>query len=379
MAIKELKIYGYRSFKSVRWRPGKLNLLVGRNASGKSNLLRLLHLISQTAAGRMYDTINASGGMHSLFWNHEVRTLGWSLRIDTVDEKPEPEDILIYRVDLLREAASGDYMIGEDIQGKWNELKGPDVLYGRLSPLFPGNQESPSIQEDFETNDIPVRVYRFLRSWLVFQHISTLTESRIRTAHSQGYSYKLNDNAENLTIVLRTLYTKHPEFRQSIDDGMRAALGEEFEKLVFRTTAREHVEISVKWASSRDPHSSLELSDGTLRFLAILTALADPDPPPLIAIDNPETGLHPSMLPIIAEYAISAAEETQVVISSHSPEFLDYFTLDDDPHVTVFRWKDGQSKICDIPQEKLSEWLDKYRLGEMFLSGELELLAEPMV
>jgi predicted ATPase len=203
--------------------------------------------------------------------------------------------------------------------------------------------------------------------------------SKVRQPSVTQYSKTLDPDGENLTAVLHTLYSEHREFQQAIDDGMRAAFGEEFEKLVFRPASTQKVEISVKWASSRDPHSSIELSDGTLRFLAILTALAVPDPPPLIAIDEPETGLHPSMLPIIADYAIAAAEETQVVFSSHSPEFLDYFTLDDDPHVTVFRWKDGQSKICDIPQEKLSEWLDKYRLGEMLLSGELELLAEPMV
>lgn len=119
----------------------------------------------------------------------------------------------------------------------------------------------------------------------------------------------------------------------------------------------------------------MELSDGTLRFLFLLTVLASPEPPGLIAIDEPEVGLHPSMFPIVAEYAAEAATgRTQVVLSSHSPEFLDAFT-EHAPHVTICHWEEGQTRLFSLAPEKLQKWLETYRLGHLFTSGDLEALA----
>jgi predicted ATP-dependent endonuclease of OLD family len=106
--------------------------------------------------------------------------------------------------------------------------------------------------------------------------------------------------------------------------------------------------------------------------------LASPEPATLIAIDEPETGLHPSMLPIVAEYAAEAAERTQVIMTSHSPVFLDAFSQGA-AQVTLLHWEDGQTRLFPLKPETLSKWLERYRLGELFTSGELEALAMPDV
>jgi hypothetical protein len=115
-----------------------------------------------------------------------------------------------------------------------------------------------------------------------------------------------------------------------------------------------------------------------LRFLLLLTVLASPEPATLIAIDEPEVGLHPSMLPIVAEYAAEAAEHTQVIMTSHSPEFLDAFSRVPSA-VMLLHWEDGRSRLFPMTPETLSKWLERYRLGELFASGELEALAMPEV
>jgi hypothetical protein len=106
--------------------------------------------------------------------------------------------------------------------------------------------------------------------------------------------------------------------------------------------------------------------------------LASPEPATLIAIDEPETGLHPSMLPIVAEYAAEAAERTQVIMTSHSPVFLDAYSQVA-AQVTLLHWEDGQTQLFPLTPEMLNKWLEKYRLGELFTSGELEALAMPDV
>jgi len=105
----------------------------------------------------------------------------------------------------------------------------------------------------------------------------------------------------------------------------------------------------------------------------MLTVLANPNPPPLIAIDEPETGLHPCMLPIIAEYAVNASTHTQVVLTTHSPEFLDAFH-ESTPSITVVEWKNGQTQLRTLSDQALAYWLDKYSLGELYDSGELEAM-----
>jgi predicted ATPase len=100
-----------------------------------------------------------------------------------------------------------------------------------------------------------------------------------------------------------------------------------------------------------------------------LTILATPDPPPLIAIDEPESGLHPSMLPIIAEYAAAAATRTQVILSTHSPQMLDSFgeTL---PATTIFDWVGDHTELKTIRGDELRKWVEEYSLGRFIFSGE---------
>ncbi len=155
---------------------------------------------------------------------------------------------------------------------------------------------------------------------------------------------------------------------------MRAAFGDDFDRLVFPPAADQLVQLRIRWKSLKREQSMLDLSDGTIRFLFLMTVLCNPEPPSLIAIDEPETGLHPSMFPIIAEYAAEASTRTQVVFSTHSPQFLDAFS-DFNPTTTVTTWQDGETKIKNLDGEALKEWLKHYSLGTLFLSGDLEAMA----
>jgi predicted ATPase len=99
--------------------------------------------------------------------------------------------------------------------------------------------------------------------------------------------------------------------------------------------------------------------------------LASPSPAPIIAIDEPETGLHPAMLPIVAEYAADAATRSQVILTTHSPQFLDAFR-EVSPTTTVAKWENGETTLHTLSDDKLKYWLKEYSLGTLFRSGELE-------
>jgi len=156
---------------------------------------------------------------------------------------------------------------------------------------------------------------------------------------------------------------------------MRAAFGDDYEELVFPPAADQRIQLRVRWKSLQREQTAADLSDGTLRFLFLLTVLASPSPAPVIAIDEPETGLHPSMLPIVAEYAVDAAERVQVILTTHSPQFLDTFE-DTKPTTTVAKWVNGETILKTLSGEKVERWLKEYSLGSLYRSGELEDMAE---
>jgi predicted ATPase len=150
---------------------------------------------------------------------------------------------------------------------------------------------------------------------------------------------------------------------------MSAAFPDDYAELSFRATEPDRIQLYVRRKHSEREDSADDLSDGTLRFLLLLTILATPDPPPLIAIDEPEAGLHPSMLPIIAEFAAAAAARTQVILSTHSPQMLDAFG-DTLPTATIFDWAGDHTELKTVSGDGLRKWVEEYSLGRFVFSGE---------
>ena len=400
MAIQELEVRGYRSFQDVAWRPGRLNLVVGPNGSGKSNLLRLLELISDVAKGRLGAAMTDSGGVVPLLWDHRATSIGWKLRIDPVDPGRDPaQDTLTLEFELRNIRQTSSYQIVKDSLGNWVKFdrgleKSPFWIYhrderramvydqqamGLVKFDDPDPNESLLAQiSEPRTNPISTHTRRFLDGWRIYHDIHVERGSAMRSPATTQYVKLVEPDGSNLVSVLHTLYTSDREFKRQINEGMRAGFGDQFEELVFQPAAAQQIQLAVQWRSSKGPHAGQDLSDGTLRFLFLLTVLASPEPATLIAIDEPEVGLHPSMLPIVAEYAAEAAERTQVVMTSHSPVFLDAFSRVPSD-VALLHWEDGGTRLFPLTPETLSKWLEQYRLGELFTSGELEALAMPEV
>ena len=225
----------------------------------------------------------------------------------------------------------------------------------------------------FAANRFVAEFQKELTAWKIHQDFLTHREAPIRTPQVTRAETQLTSDGQNLIAVLHSLYTADRDFETEINTAMQAAFGEDFDKLVFPPAADGRVQLRVRWRSLRREIPAGDLSDGTLRFLFLLAALANPNPPPLIAIDEPETGLHPSMLPIVAEYARDAATRSQVILTTHSAAFLDAFGTEP-PTTTVAQWQDGQTVLRVLAGPSLDYWLKKYTLGELYRSRELEAI-----
>ncbi len=118
------------------------------------------------------------------------------------------------------------------------------------------------------------------------------------------------------------------------------------------------------------PVPSARVSDGILRFLALLTILCHPSPPPLICIEEPELGLHPDMMPLLGDLLIDAATRTQLIVTTHSDGLVS--ALSDVPEAVLVCERDGEgTHLRRLERGKLERWLEKYQLGDLWLSGEI--------
>ena len=390
MKILQLNIEGFRSLKNVEWKPGDLNVVIGPNASGKSNLLKALEFISASARGELANTVQRMGGMQSLKWDGSANYIQFHINYGVyLTSKLFSSS---YRFLLNDTGAFHDSRIGKEYLYELNNYKpnehwqGTDDKiierdeYRTDRPAFPILLASGKPDETYlsrMTNEISESAYnlkQYLASWSTFNRLVSDETSVLRVPPIARYETRLNKDGQNLVSVLHTLYTENHAFEKAIDDAMHAVFGAEFVKLIFPPAADQRVQMRIEWRSLKQKQNTAAISDGTLQYLFLIAALAHPEPPPLIAFDEPETGLHPRMFGIIAEYAADAALKTQVVFTTHSAEFLDAMTQFQ-PTTTIALWENGETLLKTVDQENLAYWLKDYRLGEMFWSGQLEAIA----
>jgi predicted ATPase len=386
VSIERLRIQGYRSLADVTWEPGPLNVLIGLNGSGKSNLLRCLQLLSEAANGRLVESIRRAGGMVPLLWDGQAPALEW--RIESV--LPITKGHVTYTLVLLPMRAGGDYEIElEQLDYRPEDTTTDKPFLRRVGGLERMAHEPSMAIHGREIESGAIRYSETLLSqvavmdaalenrrremadWLIYHDVRVDAGAEMRRAQVSRLEKRVETDGSNLIPVLHTLYSTDRNFKIEINEAMQAAFGPDFDELVFPPAEDGRVQLRVRWRSLRREQSAADLSDGMLRFLFLLTVLASPEPPSLIAIDEPETGLHPSMLPLVAEFAADAARRTQVILTTHSPQFLDCFS-DQAECATVVLWENGQTVLKRLPAERLGRWLEHYRLGQLWLSGELE-------
>jgi len=406
--ITELLIEGFRSFKSQTWRPGDLNVVIGPNASGKSNLLRFLEMIQASAEGKLAKFVQHEGGMGAIVWDGVAEDL--HVRIVT---KSYPRGVRLGPLSLFYDLHLRHFKVRSAFHVQIEHLafqtpnqdanqiileRGP--VSGFIQAIPPEELESQwailgftqadekKIEFDFcstssvetslsgvtgivKINEYIEQFREFLANWKIYQSFRTDRDAPVRMPQVTRAETQLDPDGQNLISVLHSLYTESREFKADVNQAMIAAFGDHFEELIFPPAADQRVQMRVRWQGSKHETSTADLSDGTLRFLYLLAILANPNPAPLIAIDEPETGLHPSMLPIIADYAREAATRTQVIFTTHSPDLLTAFG-DDPPTTTVTEWRENETHLKVLSGDELSYWLKNYTLGELFRSNELE-------
>ena len=167
-------------------------------------------------------------------------------------------------------------------------------------------------------------------------------------------------------LFLNRLKSRHPAAKRAILNGLKDL----YDGITDFDVSVEGGTVQVFFTEGDWTVPATRLSDGTLRYLCLLAILCDPTPPRLICLEEPELGLHPDLLPKVADLLKAASERTQLIVTTHSDIIVD--ALSDTPESVVVCSKvDGQTRMERLDPAALAEWLKRYRLGQLWLKGEI--------
>ena len=178
-------------------------------------------------------------------------------------------------------------------------------------------------------------------------------------------SNRLEENCSNLGLFLNRL-RRYPAAKNAMLNHLRDI----YDGLDDFDVSIEGNTVQVFFTEGPFTIPATRLSDGTLRYLCLLAILCDPTPPPLICIEEPELGLHPDILPKIADLLVEASSRTQLIVTTHSDVLVDAMT-ERPESVLVCEKQDGQTSIERLRTDELVPWLEKYRLGQLWSKGQI--------
>jgi predicted ATPase len=333
-ALEHVHIRGYRSLRDIFLPLSQCTLVVGPNGSGKTNLYRSVQLLADAAAGRLGRSIAEEGGMQSIVWAGDRRTdergrvsieLAWEdltyeleLSIPNVDglgiRTRFPHDPIV-SAEVVRASATtllgrghGSCMVrntaGAAVRYPFQLVESESVLSQVTAPhLYP---ELSAVRQRLEA-------LRF------YHHFPTDLGARLREAAVGTRTLVLANDGSDLASAIVTLEEAGDE--QAFHDHVFRALGGAH--VTVEDASNGRLEITMLMPGMRRPLVARELSDGTLRYLCLLTALLSPRPAPLLVLNEPETSLHPDLLAALVDPIVAAAQRSQVLILTHAHKFAD--------------------------------------------------------
>jgi len=360
-----------------------LNVLIGANGSGKSNFLEILDLLRGLPSERIQNTIARGGGLSEWIWKgaDENSVTQMDILIDNpLSETPLRHQFKISSVHdrfylanerITDEGATGEmegvYFYYQNVSGVpvINSKDHTKQLVKKVGTILPG----VSILSQLQDPDVYPEFFHIAQAYKkisLYREWSVGRKSKIRISQNTDLrNDRLEEDFSNLNIFLSRL-RKEPNTKKALI----AALQDLYQGLDDFEIVTEGGTVQIFFTEGDFSVPATRLSDGTLRYLCLLALLLDPTPPPLICIEEPELGLHPDVLPKIADLLIDASKRTQLIVTTHSDVLVD--ALSEQPEsVLVCEKHDGKTTIKRLERSEVAHWLEDYRLGQLWIRGEI--------
>jgi predicted ATPase len=357
-----------------------LNVLVGPNGSGKSNFLEVLALLRSSATD-LRSVLSTGGGVLEWIWKGKPSAPASVVAVARNPRWAQP----LRHVIALRAEKQAFRLLDERIENeKPDEGKDEPYFYYRFQQGHPVinlvtggprqltreviDPDLPILAQRRDPDSYPEITYlaetypkiRLYREWAFGRNTVFRVPQRADMRNAQ-----LEEDFSNLGLVLNRL-RRTPRTKAAL----LSHLKDLYEGLTDYDVSVEGGTVQVFFTEGDFTIPATRLSDGSLRYLCLLAILCDPEPPPLIGIEEPELGLHPDLIPKIADLLVEASQRTQLIVTTHSDILID--ALSERPEcVVVCEKHEGQTTMRRLDRVELAEWLKTYRLGQLWTRGQI--------
>ncbi|GHS93210.1 chromosome segregation protein SMC [Synergistales bacterium] len=360
MKLSKVVLKGYKSTNETQEvNLGDLTIMIGANGSGKSNFISLFLLLNFLTSGGLQTHIASHGFADSFLYMGSAKTLRTEIELHFYDQ----ENTDIYRF-VLAYSVGGNMIFAEETI-KWQKQQSKEP---RIVLLGNGYRES-SLKDRAMAGDRTCSVvYENLARVKTFHFHNTDLTAKIRDSGFIEDNQYLRDNAGNLAAFLYSMRENEYKYYQRIKNHIQEIFPQ-FEDFDLHPMSSNPKYINLNWRGKGSDmlFGAHQISDGSLRFMALITLLLQPPKtmPNTIILDEPELGLHPSAIIKLAALLKAASSKTQIIAATQSAMLLNEMSPDD---VCVVNF--DQQKQCSIykrlEQEKLVDWLNNYTLGQLW-------------
>ena len=361
-ALDQISIKGFRSIASLErldLRP--INILIGANGSGKSNFIEAFSFLRAILDGRLQDYVTAAGGAERLlhFGSKTTSAISFHLSFSA--------GVNGYKLSLSPTGDDGLFP-SEEIVSFWNKSKYATPLE---KPLPPRQRRLEAGVSDPELTRVAERVRDRLGSWRLYHLHDTSSSSSMRKTAKVDDNKFLRPDGSNLAAFLYFLRERHQDSYGIIQRTIQL-VAPFFDDFNLNPLRLKPDDIKLEWKHKNSDlyFDASSMSDGTLRFIALATLFLQPERyrPTAILVDEPELGLHPYAINMLASLIRQASAKTQVVVSTQSSLLLDYFEPED---VLVANRDGGATQITRLDGAQWAQWLEEYSLGQLWEKNEI--------
>jgi len=363
MASQELDHITVKGFKSIasieklELRP--INVVIGPNGSGKSNFIGVFSFLHAIREGHLQDYVGRAGWAEKILHFGSKVTKELHLHISFQNGRNQ------YEIKL--KPTDADELVPTDRVYFWNKEKYPKEPYCETLPQV-GKEAGISAPKG---SNIATYVRGHLDRWRLYHFQDTSASSPMKNTSSLNDNEYLRPDGSNLAAFLYYLRKKHEVAYGLIRSSVQrvAPFLDDFQLQPSKLNP-DTILLAWRHKNSEAYFNASSLSDGTLRFVALATLFLQPEQyrPSVILVDEPELGLHPYAITMLASLVKQASTKTQVILGAQSPLLLDHFKPED---VLVANRVNGSTQLTRLESGKLASWLEDYSLGQLWEKNEI--------